>query len=318
MVTKFKEKLSKWMESEGMSRKDLIAKLQVKYYDEFKGLDTITLCRWLNGMTIPPIYKQIYIAKCLNADILEYIRELDLSLINLSRKNDVIICLMEKAINFSLSTLSYIKIGKNIQFELIEQSFQEHYNAFGSFYENIPPIAEFTKSLYGKAEIIKYTSILIKNDDGQMIGHWTGIQDIEILNGIPGFICIPKDEISRSSLVGQGNYINSAHYFELIVQVICFFLVKLFHRKDFLYMFLYDFKPVIDYCKIVLNAESVKYYAPDKKSKMGVYLFKFNIIKSISNPSLLLKVQDKLKCLAKCNPKLCNNKCNLLYVTKGH
>ncbi|MGI9948054.1 hypothetical protein [Vibrio hyugaensis] len=46
-----------------MPRSELMIKLQLKY-DEFAGLDAITLSRWSNGVTKPSLYRQLLIAHC--------------------------------------------------------------------------------------------------------------------------------------------------------------------------------------------------------------------------------------------------------------
>lgn len=45
------------------SRNELINKLTTKY-DDFKGLDPVTMSRWVNGITTPSIQRQILVAHC--------------------------------------------------------------------------------------------------------------------------------------------------------------------------------------------------------------------------------------------------------------
>ncbi|WP_146068397.1 hypothetical protein [Vibrio hyugaensis] len=45
------------------SRNELINKL-TKKYDDFKGLDPVTMSRWVNGITTPSIQRQILVAHC--------------------------------------------------------------------------------------------------------------------------------------------------------------------------------------------------------------------------------------------------------------
>lgn len=47
------------------SRKELMNSL-VSNYDEFIGLDPVTMSRWVNGITTPPIRRQILIAHCVD------------------------------------------------------------------------------------------------------------------------------------------------------------------------------------------------------------------------------------------------------------
>ncbi len=311
MSTEFKNNLSLWLELKSISRKELIALLQNHYYDEFKGLDAITLSRWLNGKSTPPLYKQFYIAKCLDVSLKEHIRSLDLSKIKYPTKYDTVLYNLTKALDFSLSVLSYRRVPKHVKSEISSDTYNEHLERFGGFYNNISALKNFKYALYNMKSSIDYKSIVLKNEDDEIIGHWSGILNVDKLNGIPSFITIPESEVDRSCLVSLGYYVNSEHYFELIVQAICLYLVRYAKTKDFIYFYNVDCRPIIEFCKFIFNAEEVKYYPPlDDKDKMGVYLLKFNIIKSIANPTLLTKVQKKLNCLATCDPKNCQL-CNL-------
>lgn len=311
MTLEFKDSLSLWIETKGVSRKELIALLQNNYYEEFKGLDAITLSRWLNGKSTPPLYKQFYIAKCLDVNLKEHIRSLDLSAMKYPTKYDAILYNLTKALDFSLSVLSYRRVPKYVKSEISRDTYNEHLERFGGFYNNISALKNFKRALYDMKSSIDYKSIVLKNEDGEIIGHWSGILDVDKLNGIPSFITIPENEVDRSCLVSLGYYANSEHYFELIVQAICLYLVSYSKTKDFIYFYNVDCRPIIEFCKFIFNAEEMKYYPPlDDKDKMGVYLLKFNIIKSIANPALLKRVQDKLNCLATCVPKNCQL-CNL-------
>jgi hypothetical protein len=202
-------------------------------------------------------------------------------------------------------------VPKYVKSEISRDTYNEHLERFGEFYGNVSPLKNFKRALYEMKSSIDYKSIVLKNEDGEIIGHWSGIIDIEKLNGIPSFITIPQNEVDRSCLVSLGYYVNSEHYFELIVQAICLYLMAYSKTKDFVYFYIVDCRPLVEFCKFIFNAEEMKYYPPlDDKDKMGVYLLKFNIIKSIANPTLLTKVQKKLNCLATCDPKNCQL-CNL-------
>lgn len=310
MVLKFKDSLSHWIETKGVSRKELIALLQNEYYEEFKGLDSITLSRWLNGKNTPPLYKQFYIAKSLNVNLKEYIMSSDLSKVKSSIKHNAIVHSLIRALDYSISAFSYRYVPKYLKSEISCDTYNEHLERFGKFYGNISPLKNFSRGLYEMKDSIDYKTILLKNEDDEMIGHWSGIMNIEKLNGIPSFITIPPNEVARSCLVSVGYCVNSEHYFELIVQAVCLYLIEYSKVKDFVYVYNVDCKPMIEFCKFILNAEEVKYYPPlDDKDKMGVYLLKINIIKSIANPVILKKVRNQLNCLATCdsnNCQLCN------------
>ncbi|WP_226088553.1 helix-turn-helix domain-containing protein [Vibrio bathopelagicus] len=201
MTMKFKDNLFLWIKMKGLSRKEIIALLQSKCYEEFKGLDEITLSRWLNGKSTPPTYKQLYIAKILDVDLKEYIQSLDLSNVKNPLKYNTIVYNLTKVLDFSISVLSYRYVPKVVSSEVSNDSYQEHLEKFGEFYGNISSLKEFKNDLYTMGSNIDYKSVVIKNGEDEIIGHWSGILDIEKLNGSPSFITIPSNEIDKSCLV---------------------------------------------------------------------------------------------------------------------
>ncbi len=311
MAYNFQVDLLLWLEQKGISRKELIALLQSQYYEEFKGLDTITLSRWLTGKSTPPLYKQFYIARCLDVNLKELILSLDISNIKYPNKYESFIDGLGKALDFSMSVLSYRRVCNEITSEILPQTYQEHINLFGDFYSNVSALKNYKSDLYEMKDEIKYKAILIKNSQGNVISHWSGIMELKKLNNMPSFISIPQNEIDRSCLINVGYYINSKTFFELIIQALCLHILKYSAKKDYLYCFNLDCRPIVEFCKSVLNAEEIKYYHPtDTKDKMGVYLLKFDIIKVICNPLILPKIKQKLLCVSRCAEQSCDS-CNL-------
>lgn len=310
MNYRFQNELAYWLEKKLVSRKELIALLQQAHYEEFKGLDVITLSRWLNGKVIPPLYKQFYIARCLDADLVEMILHLDEDEHKKPARHSSVLASLIKAFDFSLTALSYFKVPESIRCEIRAQTYYEHLEVFKDFYSNVSAIEGFIEDLYAMKTDIKYKCILLKNKQDDIVGHWAGILNLEKLNNLPSFISIPENELKRSCLVKLGHAMNSTHFFELVTQAICYYLLSLYKTKDYVYIFIAGY-PILEFAKKVFNAKEVKYYPPtDSSQKVGLYLVKFDIIRSISNPILIPKIKKKLQCLQECDYNACNL-CNL-------
>uniref|UniRef100_Q0HUB1 HTH cro/C1-type domain-containing protein n=1 Tax=Shewanella sp. (strain MR-7) TaxID=60481 RepID=Q0HUB1_SHESR len=303
---KFSTKLESWIEQRKMSRKDLIALLQCEYYDIFEGLDLITLSRWVNGKSTPPLYKQLYVAKVLGVNIVDIIKEIDVLKQKSSNKAMAAVNLISKALDFSISSFSYVKLPEVIFSEVIELKGKAYNDVFGDFYKNIVSFRDFNQFLSDKD--ISYFALLLKNEDGLIVGHWSGIANLEAIDDISHLLKIDNDELKKSVLVKPGYYTSSKHYFELICVAICYYLLNYAKEKDYAYFFIVDFQPMLSFCKIVFEAEEVKYYR-NSDNKMGVYLMRFNIIKAISNPVVIKDVQARLLCLSNCDGKC--KQCNL-------
>ncbi|EKM27200.1 hypothetical protein [Vibrio sp. HENC-03] len=310
MEYNFERDLAHWLEAKEISRKELIAILQQAYYEEFGGLDSITLSRWLTGKVVPPLYKQFLIAKCLDYDLREIILNINVDELKSPSRYTTILTNLVKAFDFSLTALSYKSVPEKVTSEIRSHTYYDHIELFDEFYGNLSAISGFLSELYSLKSEVKYKCILLKNGEGEVIGHWAGILNLEKIDNLPSFVPIPEDEVKRSCLVKLGHAMNSNHFFELVVQAICYYLLNHFKSKDYVYIFIAGY-PVLEFARKVFNAKEVKYYPPVNGSqKMGLYLVKINIIKAISNPILIPKIKKKLKCLQSCDFVDCNL-CNL-------
>ncbi|MGL5668001.1 MAG: XRE family transcriptional regulator, partial [Shewanella sp.] len=171
---------------------------------------------------------------------------------------------------------------------------------------NIISLRGLTQYLLDKD--VSYSALLLKNDGGQIVGHWSGIANLEAIHNSSKFFKVNSDELKKSVLVMPGHYTSSKHYFELICVAICYYLLNYVREKDYAYFFIVDFQPLVSFCKIVFEAEEVK-YCRGYDNKMGGYLMKINIIKAVSNPVIIKDVQARLFCLSNCDGKC--KQCNL-------
>lgn len=170
---KFSSELLLWMKNKELSRKDFIDFLQYAIPDEFEGLDLVTLSRWLTDKSTPPLYKQIYIAVILNADILDIIIRINISKYKKSNKYNLVVSLLSKALDFSTSVLSYKKLTGSIRSEIRNISHLEYFNFFHDFNKNVSALNPFKNELYNIGNEIEYTVIFLKNENDEIIGHWS-------------------------------------------------------------------------------------------------------------------------------------------------
>ncbi len=309
MTANFKNKLLRHIESKNVTRKELIALLQTQYYDSFKGLDSITLSRWSTGKSTPPLYKQLLVAKCLNINLMDFILGLELSELKIPHKHKAIKRALFKMLDFSLSNFTYINISGGVKSKIKSIDIDEYNKKFKGFYNNISPLSKFNDDIIRNFSKIEYKSIVIKNKNKLVVSHLNVIVDLDSLNGLPSFITIPKEELKQSCLTTVGYFTSSSNYLEIITTALSYYIISHASNKEYIYTFVGDVKPLLNFSTLVLNAEVVKYYPPKERGTMGVYLLKNNLIKLISNPALIKRVKEKLECLSNCNPDC--NLCNL-------
>ncbi|MCF7361918.1 hypothetical protein C1N32_05395 [Vibrio diazotrophicus] len=311
MIKEFKTVLSEWLDKNNLTRSELIAHLQLYDYESFKGLDAITLSRWLNGKTTPHTHKQILVCKGLNEDLIQFIKTIDIGRIKSSSTKSKIVSEFIKLLDYINPTLSYKKVCSKAKTHVDIFDYQQHLDIFGDFYRNIPSIKKLTEDVYSLGDEVTYPCIRIKNNEDEMIGHWVGIEPLEKISSLSSFISLSKEEASEGYLINVAYYQNSQHFFQLISIAICFYLLApRFRGKRTAYLLLSGYS-VYEVTKMAFDAEDVKYYPPvDKKTRLGIYLVKIDITKIIANPIILPLVQEKLNCLEDCkeNCNLCNLK----------
>ena len=306
----FSEFLKKWLEETDLSRKDLIELLQNLNFEEFKGLDNITLSRWENGKTIPPLYKQLYIAKCLGVDLKKFVIVMNSSSLKVTSKLSKVLSILTSTLDHSLLSLSYDRIPDRVYCLIKKQTFDEHSSYFSDFHNNICAMESIFSEIYKLGNKVHYESIILKNQNDQKIGHYCGVRDLSPLKNTSLFKSLSEDELKKGALINVGYFTSSKHFFELLDYAICYYLLTAYKEKQNLYLFVGG-NHIYNITKHLLGIEEEKYYPPkSKNSKLGVYLFKIDILKAICNPLLLPSVQKKLACLNQCHLTSCDM-CNL-------
>ncbi|WCE31665.1 helix-turn-helix domain-containing protein [Vibrio sp. SCSIO 43137] len=305
----FHKQLSSWLDKRGISRKELIALLQSQYHDEFGGLDSVTLSRWIKGHSTPSTCKQLYIAKSLDVNIADLITSVEFNNTKIPVKHSAVISDLIKILDKTTSYLSYDVITGEADIEIKTLNHSEYIEKFANFDKNASALKSYYKELYTLGNNISFSCILIKNEHKNIIGHLSGIIDIRRMASFKSLSCIPREDFDKSCIIHLGKYTSSKHYFDLIYQVICLHLLKYSARFDKAYFFIPDFSAMILFCKIVLKAEVIKYFPPGEKSEIGVYLVAFDILRVIASPVIIHEVKSRLECVKNCDPKC--TKCNL-------
>ncbi|GLO63691.1 hypothetical protein MACH09_41990 [Vibrio sp. MACH09] len=309
MSLRFHEQLAKWLDEKEITRKDFIALLQSHYHAEFSGLDSVTLSRWIKGHSTPSVDKQLYIAKCLNVDMVNLITDIELSKRKTPVKHSTAISELSKILDKTTSYFSYDIIIGEADIEIKALTHSEYVEKFGNFDKNASALKGYYHELNSMGNEINYSCILINNEHNNTIGHLSGITDIRKLSLFKSLNDIPKSDFERSCIIHLGKYTSSKHYFELVYQALCLYLLKYSSRLDKAYFFIPDFTAMMLFCKLVLKAKIIKYFPSSTKTEIGVYLVSFDILKVIASPIITQEIRSRLECVMNCDPNC--RKCNL-------
>ncbi len=305
VALKFKDYLAMWLTKKQCSRKELIALLQKRYYPLFSGLDAVTVCRWLNGKTVPKLNKQLCIAQCLQIDIVDFLLTIHPSTIRPLRKEELAHQQLTRAFNSSLSPLSYNQLYQDNHINVCEHSYQKHISSFGDFYRNISALRPFLSELYRMRSEVRYRSTVIRNPNRDVLGHWAGIMNIEKINNLPSFISLPPEQVRYGLVIMPGFYACAQHHLDIILHSACLYLTFDYKEKDTAYIFVVEYPPILHFYKTIMRAKEVKYYPPlESRDKMGVYLLQFDIMEAISSPFLFPKIQEQILVIQKADEML--------------
>lgn len=294
MSKSFDYVLTTWLENKNISRKELIAILQNNHYEIFKGLDSITLSRWLTGKTVPSLYKQLLIARILDIDLVEAILAVDISKAKFSRKDSGLLEQLKEYIDYSLVSLAYSAISKNPQLALNHTSKATHFSEFSDFYNNLSALSDFYGELSSLQEDVIVTTIELQHNE-KLVGHWSGFEDLSFTESIPSFPNLSKNEIDEGALINVGFYSNSAHNLQLMTASACYFLLnKRYHNKNTVYGFATG-KTMAKLYVSLFDMEVIKVYPSKIEHHIDVYLIKGDLLKLLSHPMLLIPVKDQLE-----------------------
>ncbi len=310
MSKQFQHLLTEWLDTNNLKRNDFIAKLQIYDFESFKGLDSITLSRWLNGKTTPPTYKQILIAQCLNIDIVDLVKKLDKKNIKSSNKKSKIISEFIRVVDLFNPRMSYRKADKNTRIEIDYFTYEQHMDMLGDFYHNLLPLKSFTGGLYKLGNDMLYPTLRILNEADDIIGHWVGVEPFDKVVNLPSFPTLTKEEIDTGYLLMVGFHQNSKDYFDLISYTMCAYLLSPRSKSTRTVYIFINGHSLYEVSRLAFDAEDVKYYpSEDKDFRLGIHLIKVDILKVIANPILFPLIQERLKCLDSCTSDC--TKCNL-------
>lgn len=312
----FSRELTKWISISGVSRKNLIQLLQDEYPEYFSGLDNITLSRWSRGKTIPPLYKQLFIAKTLDVDLVHVILSLDDDCIKFTGKTIKSLEWFNRLFNASTNVISYVKVPETVTCHIGNQTYIEHLRDFGEFHDNISALRNFFNHLYSLEDDVKYKCIKLVNEKDKIVGHWTGIEDLSLLKEIPYFSFIEHHDLSECALVNVGHTYNASHMFEIVQAAMCYHLMsKKSQKMKYIYLFIAGFG-MFEIINYIFGVDAIKFFpSKDKFNKVGVYVVKINILSAISNPLFLSRVKEKMACITTCDFSKCNL-CNLITFCK--
>lgn len=220
----FKEYLSSQIKKKGITRKQFIIELQVKFA-AFEALDAITLTRWMNGTTNPSLYKQLLIASFFEKDLASFITQITSKKSQLSFNN--VYQKLFNNIDKSYHRLSYLPLPqKQLTLSLLKLGKESHREQFGDFYRNMDKYRCVMQDMDKRGHEVTHTVFKLEYNK-KIISHISFVVDItQFQPYLKTFVRAP----SKKSILVNVTFFECRDYYELLLGLLCNHIIK--HHPD--------------------------------------------------------------------------------------
>ncbi|NVH48432.1 hypothetical protein [Photobacterium damselae] len=283
----FKHFISPKIIKSQLSRKDCIAKLNI-YHSEFKNLDSVTLSRWLNGRTVPSLYKQILLCNFFEYNLMDFIKNKHFQVLNEGKKTSEIYLNEMNNIQSSIANISYVYSRDSIPtYQLNIYTKDEYRKRFLLFYLNF----DLYKQLFNMIDNLSVDPITLTFEeikDNSISSHGS-ISYIEKKNKIYfcDFFDIKLNETEDFWLSNIG-YRTSNEAFLISFSAMIYFL---YHQKKEFYLSLIRSERSF-HSLSEIGYEQIGKTIFDHGEK--IYLAKCNILRVLSNSYAINQISEIL------------------------
>ena len=262
---------------------DLLYPLQLSH-PTFKGLDVITLSRWCNNKTLPPIKKQLLIAHYFEKDLSYFIQHIDPPRIPSTFLKEY--TTVFNKIETSYGRVGYFSINKGpATLSMQNVSTVTHRQLFSDFYGHMETYNRIYAKIDQHNETIYTTAFTIKQGD-QIVSHLAFNEDV--INLSSHFKqTLPTQPNAKSILINVGYY-SCRNYFELLVGHLLNHLVSSYSDYEECYVVTRgkDFLIFLEQLggTVVLSAQESRFIG-------NVYLLRFDLKQLLAHPFIFKQIQ---------------------------
>ncbi len=276
----FKNFLKEKLNEQECSRIECIAKINL-YHEEFRNLDSVTFSRWINGKTIPSLYKQVLLCDFFEYDLMEFIRNRHYSCQSKGKKIESIYEKTMSDINNSIHNISYnYTRTMSASFSIKKYSKVEYRKVYYHFYSNFITYKELFK-IIDKNSIYPITFVFEKYKNNHIISHDSIAYVSEDTKDLfLDFFNTDIRDINSFWFVNIGYHV-SRHFFSLSFTTLIYFLYK---QKTKNYLSLIRGEKAF-HNHIEIGYEQIGSSILDHGEYL--YLIRCNILKVISHPFVI-------------------------------
>ncbi len=285
---KFSQYIENLISTSGMTRKQVLEACHKSNDSELHSTDAITLSRWINGKTVPSLYKQILLVNLVEGSLLDFLKNIQLSDIKKNAKEEAFLDDYYRMVDNNHNSINYLlrSSERHVEIESLPINkllnrldvFHNNFSSFDSFFEN-------TELTY------KNNATLIAcYEAGEIVGHIAFVECSTVkING---------NEFRDVIFFLPVYYCDSS----VLQEIMCNFFMTLLEAPWSNYKHALGLSipgARLDFHKLYGEAETLAFFPPIEKFKVGpsdkgLFLIKIKLLKYFSKHAIVKDIVQRL------------------------
>ncbi|HIF9312792.1 TPA: hypothetical protein ACX6Q1_001070 [Photobacterium damselae] len=269
------------------SRVSYIAKINL-YHKEFINLDSVTFSRWVNGRTVPSLFKQILLCLFFKTDVMTFIKNKNYTITSKGKKLEDTYTKTMRNISNSIVNINYsYSRDTTSKYQVSVYKKNEYRKKYAIFYNNFTIYKDFLSKI-DSLSIIPITLTFEELRNNHIVGHDSiSYVSKENKKHFCEFFNITLNDIDDFWFANIGFH-SSSNSFKLALTVMFYFLY--YQKKD-------DYLSLIRGEEAFHNLTEIGYQQIGKTMNdhgENIYLARCNIFKAMSHPFVISEMSDIL------------------------
>ncbi|NLS11691.1 hypothetical protein HGP28_02150 [Vibrio sp. SM6] len=290
----FANTLTSYLEAKKLNRETVVDMFSHCGYNELAKCDLTTLSRWASGKTQPSLYKQFLVCIVLGIDLYKFIINMNHQDYSENKRDREIIDDYTSYLNNSNSNIGYFPRSDDVKvyYSLLEK--QQHRDILDRYYSNFDSYISLRKKV-DEAGISQPFNVFLFKENNVMCGHLSFTdKNSEYLK----LFGVYREEIKHSIGINPTFYIDGKVYWMAMCCLCTYYLSN--HKYQTIKFCTLSVKNrnTWEFYKSIADGETLTYFTPSANSNSfdkGFYYVKFNILRLLSKPSVIEKVQHFTK-----------------------
>ena len=287
----FSQKIQRFIEEKRVSREFIIEAFNKSGFYELSKCDLSTLSRWVSGKTEPSLYKQYIVCITLGIDLLDYILNLTPSLYKEGKKSKEAINDYIRYLNNSNTVIGYFPRNESVDIYYSFLDKENHRKILDPFLRNFSGYMSIREKV-DKHNISKSFNVFLYKENDNLCGHLSFTDDNSDFLKLFG---VYNESLKNSIGILPVYYIDATVYWLILSSLLYFYLSKGNYKNNLYATMSVRDRKSWEYYREVADGETLTFFNPSSEANSldkGLFYIKFNILKLLSRPIILSKLQE--------------------------